>query len=93
MLKVADTTGRKWGKPTLVAITMTPGLPLANTMMKGGVMMKKFDVNIKADTWYCAIEAETEQEAIERALEWFLEYEPDVCCMENEEEEEDYEEM
>ena len=51
--------------------------------------MKKFDVNIKADTWYCAIEAETEREAIERALEWFLEYEPDVCCMESEEEDEE----
>lgn len=50
-------------------------------------MMKKFDVNIKADTWYCAIEAETEQEAIERALEWFLEYEPDAYCIESEEEE------
>lgn len=48
--------------------------------------MKKFDVNIKADTWYCAIEAETEQEAIERALDWFLEYEPDVFCVESEEE-------
>lgn len=48
--------------------------------------MKKFDVNIKADTWYCAIEAETEQEAIERALEWFLEYEPDVYCIESKEE-------
>ena len=47
--------------------------------------MKKFDVNIKADTWYCAIEAETEQEAIERALEWFLEYQPEVYCEESEE--------
>ena len=46
--------------------------------------MKKFDVNIKVDTWYCAIEAETEQEAIERALEWFLEYEPEVYCEESE---------
>ena len=48
--------------------------------------MKKFDVNIKADAWYWAIEAETEQEAIERALDWFLECEPDICCMESEEE-------
>ena len=51
--------------------------------------MKKFDVNIKADTWYCAIEADTEQEAIERALERFLEYEPDVYCIESEEEDEE----
>ena len=47
--------------------------------------MKKFDVSIKADTLYYGIEAETEQEAIERALEWFLEYEPDICCMESKE--------
>ena len=47
--------------------------------------MKKFDVNIKANTWYCAIEADTEQEAIEIALEWFLEYKPDVYCAESEE--------
>lgn len=81
----ADTTGKKSGKIIPVAIIMTPGLPLVN-MMRRIIMMKKFDVNIKADTWYCAIEADTEQEAIERALEWFLEYEPDVCCMESEEE-------
>ena len=48
--------------------------------------MKKFDVNIKADTWYCAIEAETEREAIEKALEWFLWHEPDVYCTESKEE-------
>ena len=47
--------------------------------------MKKFDVNIKADTWYCAIEAETEQEAIEIAIELFLGYQPKVDCKENEE--------
>ena len=52
-------------------------------------MMKKFDVNIKADTWYCAIEADTEQEAIERALERFLWYEPDVYCIESKEEDEE----
>ena len=52
-------------------------------------MMKKFDVNIKADTWYCAVEADTEQEAIERALEWFLWYEPDVYCIESKEEDEE----
>ena len=51
--------------------------------------MKKFDVNIKADAWYCAIEADTEQEAIEKALEWFLCREPDVYCIESEEEDEE----
>ena len=44
--------------------------------------MKKFDVSIK----YCAIEAETKQEAIWRALDWFSDYEPDICCVESEEE-------
>ena len=81
----ADTIGKKSGKIILVAIIMTLGLPLVN-MMRRIITMKKFDVNIKADTWYCAIEAETEREAIERALEWFLWYEPDVYCIESEEE-------
>ena len=81
----ADTIGKKSGKIIPAAIIMTLGLPLVN-MMRRIITMKKFDVNIKADTWYCAIEADTEQEAIERALEWFLEYEPDVCCMESGEE-------
>lgn len=84
----ADTIGKKNGKIIPVATTMTLGLPLAN-MMRRIITMKKFDVNIKADTWYCAIEADTEQEAIERALEWFLEYEPDVYCIESEEEDEE----
>lgn len=84
----ADTIGKKSGKIIPAAIIMTPGLPLVN-MMRRIITMKKFDVNIKADTWYCAIEADTEQEAIERALEWFLEYEPDVYCIESEEEDEE----
>ena len=81
----ADTTGEKSGKIIPAAIIMTLGLPLANTMRRI-IMMKKFDVNIKADTWYFAIEAKTEQEAIEKALEWFLEYEPNICCIESKEE-------
>lgn len=84
----ADTIGKKNGKIIPAAIIMTPGLLLVN-MMRRIITMKKFDVNIKADTWYCAIEADTEQEAIERALEWFLEYEPDVYCIESEEEDEE----
>ena len=51
-------------------------------------MKKKFDVNIKADAWYCAIETETKEEAIYKALDWFLEYEPDIYCEESEEEDE-----
>ena len=48
--------------------------------------MKKFDVTIKADTCYFAVEAETKEEAIEKALEWFLYYEPDIFVTESEEE-------
>ena len=81
----ADTIGKKNGKIIPAAIIMTLGLRLVN-MMRRIITMKKFDVNIKADTWYCAIEADTEQEAIERALEWFLEYGPDVYCIESKEE-------
>ena len=84
----ADTIGKRNGKIIPVVIIMTLGPPPVN-MMRRIIMMKKFDVNIKADAWYCAIEADTEQEAIERALEWFLEYEPDVCCMESKEEDEE----
>ena len=84
----ADTTGKKSGKIIPAAIIMTPGPPLVNTMRRI-ITMKKFDVNIKADAWYCAIEADTEQEAIERALEWFLWHEPDVYCIESEEEDEE----
>lgn len=83
---IVVTTGKKNGSFIPVATTMTLGPRLAS-MMRRIITMKKFDVNIKADTWYCAIEAETKQEAIERALEWFLEYEPDVYCIESEEEE------
>lgn len=42
MLKVADTTGRKWENPIPVAITMTPGLLPVNTMMnRKEIVMKK----------------------------------------------------
>lgn len=47
--------------------------------------MKKFDVSIKADTCYFAVEAKTKEEAIEQALEWFLYYEPDIFVTESEE--------
>ena len=48
--------------------------------------MKKFDVRIKADTCYFDVEAETKEEAIEQALEWFLYYNPDIFVTESEEE-------
>ena len=48
--------------------------------------MKKFDVIIKADTCYFDIEAETKEEAIEQALEWFSYYDPDIFVTESEEE-------
>lgn len=85
LILIVATTGKKNGSLTPLATIMTLGLRLVN-MMRRIITMKKFDVNIKADTWYCAIEADTEQEAIERALEWFLEYEPDVYCIESKEE-------
>ena len=40
LIATVATTGRKWGKITPVAITTTPGLPLANTMMKVMTMTK-----------------------------------------------------
>lgn len=49
-------------------------------------MLKKFDVSIKADAFYFAVEAETKEEAIEQALEWFLYYEPDIFVTESDEE-------
>ena len=49
-------------------------------------MKKKFNVNFKADIWYYAIEAETQEEAIRKALDSFLEYGPDIYCEESKEE-------
>lgn len=51
--------------------------------------MKKYDVNIKADTWYCSIEAKNKEEAIEKALGWFLEYEPEIYVEPSAEEQDD----
>ena len=39
--------------------------------------MKKFEVVISAETWY-PVEAETKEQAIQQALEWFAEYMPDI---------------
>ena len=50
--------------------------------------MPKYDINIKADTWYCSVEAKNKQEAIGKALEWFMEYEPEIYVEPTEEDEE-----
>ena len=44
-----------------------------------------YTVNIKADTWYPNIEANSEEEAIWKALDFFMEYEPDIYIEEQEE--------
>lgn len=68
-------------------VSQTPTGPLlANMKKKVMIMKKKFNVNFKADTWYYAIEAETQEEAIWKALDSFLEYEPDIYCEECKEE-------
>ena len=44
-------------------------------------MKKKYDVVIDApQVLYPGIEANSEEEAIQIALEWFMEYIPDVTC-------------
>ena len=53
----ADTTGRKRGKIIPVVTTMTPGPPLANTMMKEMIMMNK--------GWSCEECAHSTQESLD----------------------------
>lgn len=45
-----------------------------------------YSVHIKADTWYPNIEADSEEEAIYKALDFFLDYEPDIYVEKQEEE-------
>ena len=45
-----------------------------------------YTVHIQADTWYPNIEADNDREAVEKALEFFLYYEPDIYVEEQEEE-------
>lgn len=50
---VAVTTGRTRGKITPVAITMTPGPPLANTMMnRKEIAMMTFNRKVSCETCY-----------------------------------------
>ena len=51
LILTADTTTKRTGKPIPVAITMTPGLPLANTMM---IMKRRIKMEIKCP--YCGSE-------------------------------------
>lgn len=52
--------------------------------------MKKFYVTMTSTAEY-TVEAETEEEAIEMAYDWFSEREPDIDCEEMTEPNEDYE--
>ena len=49
--------------------------------------MGRWNIQISAETYYPEVEAETQEEAILKALDWFIEYEPDIICEEVEEEE------
>ena len=45
-------------------------------------MPKMFNVEISDNAWYPEIEAETKEEAIQNALEWWLERQPEIRCEE-----------
>ena len=47
---VVDTIGKTHGKSILVAITMTPGLPLVNTMKE--MIMMMFNRKVSCETCY-----------------------------------------
>ncbi len=64
LILTADTTGRKWGRNTPDAITMTLGLPPANTMTKVMTMEKK-----NPPKWKC-----------EECTHFFQETTDDVAC-------------
>lgn len=50
---VADTIGRTWMKIIPVAITMTPGPPLVNTMMsRKEIVMMIFNRKVSCETCY-----------------------------------------
>ena len=87
LILTVDTTGRKRGKPTPDAITMTPGPPPVNVMiiMRRKKKMPKFEVVLRDSVCYCSIEADTKQEAIEKALGWWLERVPEIVSATKEE--------
>lgn len=47
--------------------------------------MPKFEVILRDSVCYCSIEADTKQEAIEKALDWWLEREPEIVSVIKEE--------
>ena len=47
---------------------------------EGNAMPKIFNVEITDNAWYPEIEAETEEEAIQAALDWWLERQPEIRC-------------
>ena len=47
--------------------------------------MPKFEVVLRDSVCYCSIEADTKQEAIEKALGWWLEREPEIVSATKEE--------
>lgn len=44
-------------------------------------MSKLWDVEFKANPFYMAVEADTAEEAINKALNWYEEYEPEISCV------------
>lgn len=44
-------------------------------------MSKFWDVEFKANPFYMAVEADTAEEAINKALNWYEEYEPEISCV------------
>lgn len=45
-------------------------------------MPKLYNVEISDNAWYPEIEAETEEEAIMTAMNWWLERQPEIRCEE-----------
>lgn len=43
-------------------------------------MSKLWDVEFRADPFYMAVEADTAEEAINKALNWYEEYAPEIFC-------------
>ena len=52
---------------------------------EGNIMPKLYNVEISDNAWYPEIEADTPEEAIQVALEWWLERQPDIHCEETQE--------
>ena len=47
-----------------------------------GMKMPKFNIEISDNAYYPDIEAETEEEALYKAIQWWCEREPDIRCEE-----------